>query len=111
MAPAPHITRMYCIQDPEVIKVYGSTVKLVCEEWKVERTLQKHATYITMQKNHRTNSSKAPAILNLHGTVNFTMINLVFIDGGLGSKNKCKKSFFQEEEFKVHLRMKQRNNL
>lgn len=102
--------RMYCIQDSEVIKTYGSTVRLECEEQKVERTLQKHTTYITMQKNHRRNSAKAPAILNLHGTVDFSTINLVFIDGGLDSKNKCKKSFIQEGKFKIHMGMKQRNN-
>ena len=74
--------------NPEVIKIYGSTVRLECEERKVKRTLQKYSIYITMQKNHRRNSSKAPAILNLHGTVDFSTVNLVFIDGELGSKNK-----------------------
>lgn len=86
-------------------------MRLECEEQKVERTLQKHTKYITMQKNHRRNSSKAPGILNLHGTVDFSTINLVFVDGGLSSKNKCKQSFIQEGKLKIHVRMEQRNKL
>jgi len=110
MAPEPHITRIYCIQDPEVIKIYANTVRLECEEQKVERPLQKHTTYITMQKNHRRNSPKAPAILNFHCTVDFSIINMVFIDSELGSKKKRKKSFIQEGKLKIHVGMNQRNN-